>query len=201
LSTVDARRVPRCSGLRVRGATPHRWVRSGACGRDLACHAHALAEAARVPDGLSRGSPGSIRPSCGTAPAGNLGGRHHFAENDNRPGHAGWKKRASSVNSAGRRHKKMISSFLTFGATIILPDETEAGGSAGKQPCRGITWWAHRDDDRSAEASLPRSSKNHIGSVDPDALKIPGRRAECSLTENARSPLHAEPGQSVNGPT
>ena len=50
--------------------------------------------------------------------------------------------------------------------------ETEAG-SAGMQPCRGITWRAHRDDDRSAEASLPRSSKIHIGSVDPDALKIP----------------------------
>ena len=32
-----------------------------------------------------------------------------------------------------------------------------------------------------------------IGSVDPDALKIPARRAECSLAENARSPFHAEP--------
>src|SRR5437879_4294832 len=61
------------------------------------------------------------------------------------------------------------------------------------QPCRGITWRAHRDDDRSAEALLPGSSKNQIGSVDPHALKIPARRAECSLTENARSPFHAEP--------
>jgi len=43
--------------------------------------------------------------------------------------------------------------------TMNLPGETEAG-SAGKQPCRGIAWWAHRDDDRSAAASLPRSSKN-----------------------------------------
>ena len=77
---------------------------------------------------------------------------------------------------------------------MILPGETEAG-TAGMQPCRGIAWRAHRDDDRSAEVSLSRSSKNHIGSVDPDALKIPARRAECSLTENARSPFHAEPGR------
>jgi hypothetical protein len=35
--------------------------------------------------------------------------------------------------------------------------------------------------------------KDHIGSVDPDALKIPARRAEYSLTENALSPFHAEP--------
>jgi len=31
------------------------------------------------------------------------------------------------------------------GATMILPGETEAG-SSGTQPCRGITWWADRDD-------------------------------------------------------
>jgi hypothetical protein len=78
---------------------------------------------------------------------------------------------------------------------MTVPGETEAG-SAGMQPCRGITWRAHRDDDRSAEVPLPRSSKNQIGSVDPDALKIPARRAECSLTQNARSPFHAEPGHS-----
>src|SRR5205085_9431360 len=77
--------------------------------------------------------------------------------------------------------------------TMTVPGETEAG-SAGMQPCRGITWRAHRDDDRSAEVPLLRSSKNQIGSVDPDASKIPARRAECSLTENARSPFHAEPG-------
>ena len=28
-----------------------------------------------------------------------------------------------------------------------------------------------------------------------DALKIPARRAECSLMENVRSPFHAEPGK------
>jgi hypothetical protein len=48
---------------------------------------------------------------------------------------------------------------------MTVPGETEAG-SAGMQPCRGITWWAHRDDDRSAEAPLLRSPKKHIGSVD-----------------------------------
>ncbi|MGI8960366.1 MAG: hypothetical protein ACR2IV_11515, partial [Bryobacteraceae bacterium] len=42
------------------------------------------------------------------------------------------------------------------------------------------------------------SSKNHIGSVDPDALKIPARRAESTLTEYARLPFHAEPGQYAN---
>ena len=66
-------------------------------------------------------------------------------------------------------------------AIMTVPGETEAG-SAGRQPGRGIAWWAHRDDDRSAEAALLRSSQNHIGSVDPYALKIPARRAEsCSL--------------------
>jgi hypothetical protein len=51
-----------------------------------------------------------------------------------------------------------------------------------------------RDSLAGAEVPLPRSSKKQIESVDPDALKIPARRAECSLTENARSPFHAEPG-------
>jgi hypothetical protein len=80
------------------------------------------------------------------------------------------------------------------GVKMSLPGETEAG-SAGMQPCRGITWRAHRDDDRSAEVPLSRSSTNHIGSVDPDALKIPARRAEYSLTESALSPFQAEPAQ------
>jgi hypothetical protein len=78
------------------------------------------------------------------------------------------------------------------GATMILPGETEAG-SAGKQPCRGIVRGAHRDNERSAEDSLLRFSKDHIGSVDPDALKIPARRAEYSLAESALSTLPAEP--------
>jgi hypothetical protein len=31
----------------------------------------------------------------------------------------------------------------------------------------------------------------HIGSVDPDALKISARRAECSVAESALSPFQA----------
>jgi hypothetical protein len=92
----------------------------------------------------------------------------------------------------------MTSSFLIFGATITLPGETEAG-SAGKQPCRGITWWAHRNDDWSVDVSLLRSSENNIGSVDPDALNIPARRAESTLTEDAHLPFHAEPEQTEFG--
>ena len=72
-----------------------------------------------------------------------------------------------------------------------LPGETEAG-SAGTQPYREIAWRAHRNAERSAAASLPRSSKLHIGSVDPDALKIPARRAEYLLAKNAPSPFQAE---------
>jgi len=74
---------------------------------------------------------------------------------------------------------------------MTLPDETEAG-SAGMQPCRGLTWWAHRDDDRERGTHLSRSPQNHIGSKDPDALKILARRAEYLLTENESSPFHAE---------
>src|ERR1051325_9256742 len=83
---------------------------------------------------------------------------------------ASWRRRAGSGSYVGNRRREMV--------TMAVPGETEAG-NAGMHPCRGIAWWAHRDDDRSAEA-LPRSSKNQIGSVDPDALKIPARRAEFS---------------------
>ena len=77
---------------------------------------------------------------------------------------------------------------------MILPGETEAG-TAGTQPCRGISRWAHRDDERGREeredSSLRRPTS--IGSKDPYALKIPARRAEYSLTENVASPFQAEP--------
>ena len=53
--------------------------------------------------------------------------------------------------------------------------------------CRGITWWAHRDDDRSAEVRASALSKTPIGSVDPYALKIPARRAECLFTTPRQS--------------
>jgi hypothetical protein len=75
---------------------------------------------------------------------------------------------------------------------MSLPGETEAG-SAGMQPCRGITWWAHRDDDRAREFQLALT-QNLIGSKDPHALKIQARQSGIhSLTENAASPVQAEP--------
>jgi hypothetical protein len=83
---------------------------------------------------------------------------------------------------------------MRHGVTMILPGETEAG-SAGMHPCRGIAWWAHRDDDRRRGNQLLALPSPIIGSKDPDALKIPARRAEFTLTENASSPFHAEPEQ------
>src|SRR5271170_2739294 len=80
------------------------------------------------------------------------------------------------------------------GVTMILPGETEAG-SAGMHPCRGIAWWAHRDDDRECGNHSPALPPFIIGSKDPDALKIPARRAESTLTESARPPFQAEPEQ------
>ena|SRR5208282_437686 len=74
---------------------------------------------------------------------------------------------------------------------MILPGETEAG-TAGTQPCRGISRRAHRDDERGREDSFLRRPTS-IGSKDPHALKIPARRAEYSLTENVASPFQAEP--------
>jgi len=86
----------------------------------------------------------------------------------------------------------MRPSRIKHGVTMIFPGETEAG-SAGMQPCRGIAWWAHRDDDRRRGNQFLALPSPIIGSKDPDALKIPARRAEFTLTENASSPLHAEP--------
>jgi len=84
-------------------------------------------------------------------------------------------------------------------AKLIAPGETEAG-SAGKQPCRGITRWAHRDDEVGAceHCSAPpyHSSADLIRAIDPDALKILARRAKhLCLTKNGDSPFPAEPEQ------
>ena len=80
---------------------------------------------------------------------------------------------------------------------MIVSGETEAG-SAGMQPCRGIAWRAHRDDDRERGSSPLALFQNHIGSKDPHALKIPARRVECSLTGNVIFPIHAEPRHKHN---
>src|ERR1035441_7032748 len=76
---------------------------------------------------------------------------------------------------------------------MTLPGETEAG-SAGMQPCRGIAWWAHRDDvagrGSSPFALCPKPYR--IGR--PLCLENPRPEgAEYSLTESAPSPFHAEP--------
>ena len=81
---------------------------------------------------------------------------------------------------------------MRAGVTIDLPGETEAG-SAWTQPSRGIAWRAHRDDAGERGSLLSRSYRIDIGSVDPNALKIPARRAVYSLTGNARIPFQAEP--------
>ena len=78
---------------------------------------------------------------------------------------------------------------------MTLPGETEAG-TAGTQPCRGISRWAHRDDERRRWDSFLRRPTS-IGSKDPHALKIPARRAEYSLTENVASPFQAEPRHGI----
>src|SRR5450759_3474701 len=56
------------------------------------------------------------------------------------------------------------------------PGETEAG-SAGTQPCRGITRWAHRDDEvgsvrASLRAPLPTRHPLHR-TIDPSCLENP----------------------------
>jgi hypothetical protein len=78
---------------------------------------------------------------------------------------------------------------------MVRPGETEAG-SAGMQPCRGIAWRAHRHDDHRARKLPFRALQRSIGEIDPHALKIPARRAESTLTENASSPFPAEPEHS-----
>ena len=114
-------------------------------------------------------------------------------------GHAGRTKgtdsrRARPQAGAGTRATSAAPSpgGLTFRVTMALPGETEAG-SAGKQPCRGIARRAHRDDDHGRGSHLSRSSQTPIGSIDPDALKIPARRAASTLTRSVRSPVLAEP--------
>jgi hypothetical protein len=82
---------------------------------------------------------------------------------------------------------------------MILPDETEAG-TAGTQPCRGITRWAHRADVLQRGTLTSRAARLQKQSSDdrPHALKNPRPAgAESTLTENAASPFQAEPRQSA----
>src|SRR6266478_2961861 len=123
--------------------------------------------------------------------------RHRLCDADGYAGRpaSGDPRRAGPEVGVGPRATSTASaagSMSRRGATMILPGETEAG-SAGMQPCRGIAWRAHRDDDRKRGLHSPALLSTFIGSKDPDALKIPARRAEFTLTEDASSPVHAEP--------
>jgi hypothetical protein len=76
-----------------------------------------------------------------------------------------------------------------------LPGETEAG-TAGTQPCRGIARWAHRADaqQRGSQSSRAVRYKEKPSDDRPPCLENPRPEgAECTLTENAASPFHAEP--------
>ena len=79
---------------------------------------------------------------------------------------------------------------------MILPGETEVG-TAGTQPCLGITRRAHRADakQRGSKPSRAVQSKQKQASDDrPSCLENPRPAgAESTLTENASSPFHAEP--------
>ena len=83
---------------------------------------------------------------------------------------------------------------------MALPGETEAG-SAGKQPCPGIVRRAHRDDDHGRGNERLAPTLHPIGSKDPDALKIPARRAASTLTRSVRSPVLAEPAHVLVPPS
>jgi hypothetical protein len=75
---------------------------------------------------------------------------------------------------------------------MSLPGETEAG-TAGRTPAERIARWAHRDDERSAEASLSGlfQEPHRIGR--PGCLENPRPMgAEYSLAERPLSPFQAE---------
>ena len=65
----------------------------------------------------------------------------------------------------------------------------KARQDSGLQPCRGIAWWADRDDVRRREDYLAALPRIFIGSVDLNALKISARRAEYS-DEPRAPPIH-----------
>src|SRR5438132_10632191 len=80
---------------------------------------------------------------------------------------------------------------------LTVPGEAEAG-SAGKQPCQGIIWWAHRHDGNGARhptiTPRPTSSDDR-----PQCLENPTNlKATClHLRKPGGSPFHVEPGQFV----
>ena len=79
------------------------------------------------------------------------------------------------------------------GAAMILPGESEAG-SAGTQPCRGMTRWAHRVDEvggvgpHASMLPLPSSLHWPHRRIDPPCLENP-RRAAAELRSLAKTTL------------
>jgi len=78
------------------------------------------------------------------------------------------------------RHIRKLAA-VCGGATMILPGDTKTT-LRGRTPRRST----------GAALSLARSSRDNIGSVDPDALKMAARRAEYSLSEGALSPFRLQ---------
>ena len=71
--------------------------------------------------------------------------------------------------------------------------ETEAG-SAGKQPCRGITRWKLIEADETGAASTVALTLPLIGfDRFPHALKIHVESANYCLTQTGVTPISAEP--------
>src|SRR5258708_40196216 len=75
---------------------------------------------------------------------------------------------------------------------MILPGETEAG-TAGTQPCRGISRRAHRDDERGVRArscaAQPPSDRK------TPCLENPRPKGGILTNGERRSPFQAEPRQ------
>jgi hypothetical protein len=79
-----------------------------------------------------------------------------------------------------------------------LPGETKAGNAAMQPMPRGKPGGLIETMNGAQRLPFCAPQEDHIGSEDPDALKIAARRAEYSLTESALSPFQAEPTQ-LNG--
>jgi len=75
---------------------------------------------------------------------------------------------------------------------MIVPGETEAA-MQGCNHAEGYPGGLIETMQAGAEAAFRAPPKTNIGSKDPNALKIPARRAEYSLAESALSPFQAEP--------
>src|SRR5216683_7446917 len=52
-------------------------------------------------------------------------------------------------------------------------------------------------DPQGTRCRGPNVTRDIIGSIDPNALKIPARRAEDYLTRNGYSPFHAKPRHTI----